>query len=82
MGKGVFWLSILFAEELKKWRDICANPDSVKWNFCMVLGWFFMMYLSLYRRASARLGKPCLFLIPNWLVTIFYESYQKYAAWQ
>lgn len=73
---------LYFAKELKKWRDICANPETIKWKVCMIWGWLFMMYFSLYRRISVKLAKPCLFMLPDWLVTIFYESYQKYAVWQ
>ena len=36
---------IYFADELKKWRDVCANVVRVKWHISFILGWFFMMYL-------------------------------------
>ena len=71
-----------FEDEIKKWRDICSGKREENWSFLLVIGWFFMMYFTLYRRLSARLGKPCLWMIPDWLVKICYEPYQKLARWQ
>lgn len=73
---------VYFADEIKKWRDVCSREINTKWQLSFIFGWFFMMYISAYRRASVRLGYPCLAMIPNWLVTTFKSSYADYAKWR
>lgn len=73
---------IYFKDEIEKWRKVCANPDTVKWDISFVFGCFFMLYFSFYRRLSARLNKPELFLLPDILVSLFADSYVNYAKWK
>ena len=66
---------IYFADEVQKWREICCAEENLKWKPDFVLGWFFMMYISLYRRISSKLGYPFLQMIPNGLIHLFKEFY-------
>lgn len=72
---------LYFADELKKWRDVCSGAVQLKWRISFIWGWLFMMYFSLYRRVSLRSGKPCLWMIPDWLVRILFKSYSDYSKW-
>lgn len=73
---------LYFEDEIKKWREICAGGEKIKWKISYILGWFFMMYFSFYRRLSARIGEPCLALISDKLVSFFSQSYLNYAKWR
>ena len=73
---------LYFADELQKWRDICSKDILIKWNIGFILGWLFMMYISVYRRLSTKCGKPCLWMLPDWLVRFFTNSYLNYAKWR
>lgn len=73
---------IYFSDEIKKWRDICSANKLIKWKIYFILGWLFMMYISIYRRMSCRIGKPCLWMIPNWLIKFFQRSYNEYIQWK
>lgn len=70
---------LYFAAELKKWRDACCRG---KWKMVCCLGWLFMIYVSVYRRASVAFGRPLLFLLSNWLIEVFRSPYLKFSAWQ
>lgn len=72
---------LYFADELKKWRDVCSGAVQLKWRISFIWGWLFMMYFSLYRRVSLRSGKPCLWMIPDWLVKILFKPYSDYSKW-
>ncbi|CCY15159.1 putative uncharacterized protein [Prevotella sp. CAG:755] len=72
---------LYFADELKKWRDVCSGAVQLKWRISFIWGWLFMMYFSLYRRVSLRSGKPCLWMIPDWLVRILFKPYSDYSKW-
>ncbi len=71
-----------FEDEIKKWRDVCAKETKIRWSVKLIWGWLFMMYFTLYRRLSAQMGKPLLWMIPNWLVHICFSSYQKLAQYK
>lgn len=73
---------IYYGDEIRKWRNVCSGELSIKWQWSFVFGWFFMMYISAYRRISSLFGYPCLKMIPNWLVHAFQDKYQKYAAYR
>lgn len=73
---------IYFSDEIKKWRDICSANKLIKWKIYFILGWLFMMYISIYRRMSCRIGKPCLWMIPDWLIKFFQRSYNEYIQWK
>lgn len=73
---------IYFADELKKWRDVCSKAICIKWQLSFILGWFFMMYFTAYRRLSVIKGKPCLWMLPNWLVRLFINPYHEYSKWR
>lgn len=73
---------LYFTDELKKWRDICSYDIQVKWHISFILGWLFMMYFTLYRRLSARYGKPCLWMISNRIVKYFFKFYHRYSKWR
>ena len=73
---------LYFTDEIKKWKDVCSGDSYVKWNASMISGWLFMVYFSLYRRLSAKSGKPCLWMLPDRLVKHFSASYLHYAAWR
>ena len=72
---------IYFADELKKWRDVCANVVRVKWHISFILGWFFMMYFTAYRRMSFIKGQPCLWMLPDWFVKLLFKPYSDYSKW-
>lgn len=69
---------IYFADEIAKWRDVCYMVKVQNNIFDSILGWFFMMYISLYRRISAKIGYPCLFMIPDWFVLLLKKYYSRY----
>lgn len=73
---------VYFADEIKKWRDVCAGKFPARWKIAYLWGWLFMIYFSLYRRISAKLNRPGLFMLPNWLVDIFINPYLSYAKWR
>lgn len=73
---------IYFADEIKKWRDVCAGKFSRKWKFAYFWGWLFMIYFSVYRHLSVRLNRPGLFMLPNKVVDVFVNSYIRYAKWR
>lgn len=73
---------IYFADEIRKWRDICTKANSIKWSFSYIGGYFFILYFSFYRRLSVKLNKPALFLLPNKLVKLFIKSYEELAKWK
>lgn len=72
---------LYFSDELKQWRDVCSGTVRVKWSIRFVLGWFFMIYFSVYRRLSLKCGRPCLRVLPDWLVTLFFKQYSDYSKW-
>ena len=72
---------LYFAEEIKKWRDVCAKQVKISWNPCLLLGWGFMVYISLYRRISTIMNRPCLFLVPEKIIHLFINSYHNYAKY-
>ncbi len=72
---------LYFADELKKWRDVCSRSLHVKWHFSFIFGWLFMMYFTAYRRLSFKYGKPCLWMIPDWFVRILFKPYSDYSKW-
>lgn len=73
---------LYFADEIRKWRDVCAGVVDCKWNMNIIFGWLFMMYFSCYRRLSFYCGKPCLWMLPDWLVGMFADSYLNLAKWK
>ena len=73
---------VYFADELKKWRDVCSRTVKVNWKARCVVGWIFMMCITLYRRMSMKFGKPCLWVIPDWLVNSVAKSYIYFSMWQ
>lgn len=72
---------LYFADELKKWRDVCSGDIQMKWHVGFIFGCFFMLYYSLYRRMSLMFGRPCLWMIPDWFVKLFFKSYTCYSQW-
>ena len=70
-----------FFEEVQRWRNVCATK-SREWHYKYIIGWLFMLYFSVYRRISLLLKKPCLGLLPNWLVSVCYNYYRMFAEWQ
>lgn len=73
---------LYFSDELKKWRDVCSRDIQVNWHIGFIWGWLFMMYFTLYRRLSARKGKPYLWMVPDWLVKMFFKHYHEYSKWR
>lgn len=73
---------IYFADEINKWRDVCNGKIQMKWRVGFVLGWFFMMYISFYRRVSVKLRHPCLQVIPDWLINVLKGHYREYIKWK
>lgn len=65
---------LYFTDELKKWRDVCVE-NKMKMDMNIFWGWLFMIYFSIYRRFSTYCKKPCLWMLPNWLIYIFADSY-------
>lgn len=73
---------LYFTDELKRWRDVCSRDIRIKWHFGFILGWLFMIYFSVYRRVSLKRGKPCLWMIPDWLVVPWFKYYHEYSQWK
>lgn len=73
---------IYYEDEIKKWRDVCAGINAPCWKPSYILGWFFMMYFTLYRRISARIERPCIPMLPTWFVRLFSTPYLDYAKWR
>ena len=71
-----------FEDEIKTWRDICAKETKIRWSVKLLWGWLFMMYFTLYRKLSAKMGKPLLWMIPDWLVRLFYGPYERLAQYK
>ncbi len=71
-----------FENEIKIWRDVCAKEAKIRWSVKLLWGWLFMMYFTLYRRLSAKMGKPLLWMIPDWLVSLFYGPYERLAQYR
>lgn len=72
---------IYFSDCVKFWKDACSKNTYCSLS-SRVIGWSFMLYLSFYRRASARLRRPLLTLLPNNLVTFCYRYYKDYSVAQ
>lgn len=73
---------IYFADEIRKWRNVCCMKETLYWNPSFVLGWFFMMYISAYRRISSKLGYPFVKMLPDKLVSFFKSYYSVYIKWK
>lgn len=72
---------LYFADEIKNWRDVCAKQVKVRWSPSLLFGWGFMIYISLYRRISAIMNRPCLFMIPKGIMRLFVSPYHNYAKY-
>lgn len=68
-----------FTEELKQWRDICCESTTPKKNIRSHIGALISIYISLYRRLSALIGTPLLFMLPEKLLCKSYKYYKQYA---
>lgn len=73
---------LYFTDELRKWRNVCSGEYQLKWKMSFIFGWIFMMYFSSYRRLSSRIGKPCLWMLPDWVFKLFIGRYLEYAKWR
>lgn len=73
---------LYFVDELKEWRNVCSSETQIVWHFSFILGWLFMMYFSVYRRLSALLKKPCLWMLPDKLFYLLTPHYIDYAKWR
>lgn len=70
-----------FADEILKWRNICAGKTVVNRSFKLVIGCMFMLLFSFYRRISARLQRPYLRMLPKFIINVCHNSYQQLAAY-
>lgn len=73
---------IYFADEIKKWRDVCCGNNTVKWHYSFILGYIFTIYFSLYRRLSLKFNRPILWLLPNFLISFIIDKYLNLAKWK
>lgn len=73
---------IYFSDEIKTWRDVCCADNPIQWKTSFILGWIFMTYISVYRRVSHKMGKPCIGMLPNRLIKFFQRSYHEYIQWR
>lgn len=73
---------IYFADEIKKWRDVCCGNNTVKWHYSFILGYIFTTYFSLYRRLSLKFNRPILWLLPNSLISFIIDKYLNLAKWK
>lgn len=73
---------IYFADEIKKWRDVCCGNNTVKWHYSFILGYIFTTYFSLYRRLSLKFNRPVLWLLPNFLISFIIDKYLNLAKWK
>lgn len=71
---------IYFTEQLKKWCDFVRDckPGTISIN--IILGKIFSIYISIYRFLSAKCGR-IIYLLPTWLVRLFYPAYISYAKY-
>lgn len=70
---------LYFTDELRKWRDICHEGRTYRWNVRCVCGCLFSTYISVYRKFSTIVGRPILWMLPTFLVNLFKKSYSYYA---
>lgn len=73
---------IYFADEIKKWRDVCCGNNTLKWHYSFILGYIFTIYFSLYRRLSLKFNRPVLWLLPNFLISFIIDKYLNLAKWK
>lgn len=73
---------LYFSERIRAWRNVCAGVTRTKWRVAFILAWGFMLWFSCYRRLSAHVGRPCLWMLPAWLVRSVYPHYEAYALWR
>lgn len=73
---------IYFCDEIKTWRGVCCADKPIQWKTYFILGWIFMIYISVYRRVSYKIGRPCIEMLPNWLIKFFQKSYHEYIQWR
>ena len=73
---------IYFSDEIKKWQDVCRGNQHLKWKYTFILGWIFMMYFTLFRRFSLWVRKPCICMLPTFVVRIFRCPYLDFAKWR
>lgn len=68
-----------FRDELKDWRDICSNNIIPRWSLAHLIGFFYSIYISVYRRLSALMGSPILLMLPERLTLRLYKYYRLYS---
>lgn len=68
-----------FHKELKHWRDVCGDNTIPSWSLAHLIGFFYSVYISLYRRISALAGKPLIFLLPEIIAHKLYKYYKLYS---
>lgn len=70
---------IYFADEVKRWRDVCKNGLNVNiWQ--KIFAKIFRSWFSFYRFLSVKSGKVCYWLMPDWVVRLLGPSYIAYAS--
>lgn len=70
---------IYFADEVKKWRDVCGGKNISVNILQKTVGQCFRLWFSFYRRVSVKSGRVCTFLMPNWFVRLCAQSYIAYS---
>ncbi len=71
---------IYFADEVKKWREVCkGNVKPISFGQ-KILARIFRLWVSFYRFVSVKYGKVCHVLMPDWFVNLCSQSYIAYAS--
>lgn len=69
---------LYFPEEVARWRAICRGEHTSLNPVQEATARLFRLWISCYRRASAKTGKVCSWMMPDWLVKVCAPSYQAY----
>lgn len=69
---------IYFPDEVARWRNICRGEHTSLNPLQYIIAKAFRVWISSYRRLSAKTGNVCSWMMPDWLVRICAPSYQAY----
>ncbi len=73
---------VYIADEVKRWRNICAADIRRERSVKDIFGWLFMNYFSMYRRLSALCRRPLTFMLPGRMLRLLKQSYMHYIEYR
>lgn len=72
---------LYFTDQLKKWCDFCREKEKPVKRFQYVVGLLFNLYFVLFKQLCFKTNR-LFFLLPDWLIRLFYSYYIEYARVQ